>query len=50
MFLRKECSRSGELRDPLFGVGDALDVGGRGVDEPLQCVLLRGRSASSVSA
>ena len=33
------CARvvtSGELRDPLFGVGHALDVCGCGVDEPLQ--------------
>src|SRR4029078_12258586 len=33
-------SRSVELRDPLFGVGDALGVGGRGVDEPLHSVLI----------
>src|SRR5882757_7416482 len=31
---------SGELRDPLFGVGEALGISGRGVDEPLQCVLV----------
>src|SRR6202011_2971753 len=31
---------SGELRDPLFCVGDALAIGGRGVNEPLQCVLV----------
>ena len=33
------CARvvtSAELRDPLFGVGHALDIGGCGVDEPLQ--------------
>src|SRR6201991_2450581 len=37
------CARvltSGELRDPLFGVGGAVDIGGRRVDEPLQSVLV----------
>src|ERR1700694_2513753 len=35
--------KSGELRDPLFCVGDALAIGCRGVDEPLQCVLVAGQ-------
>src|SRR6195256_1127867 len=30
----------GELRDPLFCVGDALAIGCGGLDEPLQCVLV----------
>src|SRR5258705_10037211 len=37
------CARvltSGQLRDTVFGVGDDLDIGGRSVDEPLQCVLV----------
>src|SRR5258705_8344505 len=37
------CARvltSGQLRDPLFGVGDALDIGGPSVDETLQCGLV----------
>ena len=49
---RQSCSctsalTSAQLRDPVFGVGHSLDIGGRGVDEPLQRLIVRGRAPAA---
>ena len=36
---RGEVTEFGKLADPIFGVGDTVDVGGSGMDEPLQGVV-----------